>query len=154
MDVCHLLLGRPWEFDRRIIHDGFNNTYSFNFNNRNFVLKPSPPPSSLQTPSQEVLLLQRSPFENSMRAEGRVLILVTKPISSDRFHAVPPAFQQLVSEFSDVFPEDLPDGLPPLRDIQHRIDFVPEASLPNRAHYRMSPSEHEELRRQVEELVS
>ena len=26
MDVCHLLLGRPWEFDRKIIHDGFNNT--------------------------------------------------------------------------------------------------------------------------------
>lgn len=22
MDVCHLLLGRPWEFDRRVTHDG------------------------------------------------------------------------------------------------------------------------------------
>ncbi|KAF8113567.1 hypothetical protein N665_0048s0028 [Sinapis alba] len=26
MDVCHLLLGRPWEFDRRVIHDGLHNT--------------------------------------------------------------------------------------------------------------------------------
>jgi hypothetical protein len=22
MDVCHILLGRPWQFDRKIIHDG------------------------------------------------------------------------------------------------------------------------------------
>ncbi|XP_071714561.1 uncharacterized protein [Rutidosis leptorrhynchoides] len=29
MDVCHLLLGRPWQFDRKTRHDGFRNTYSF-----------------------------------------------------------------------------------------------------------------------------
>jgi hypothetical protein len=22
MDVCHLLLGRPWKYDRNVIHDG------------------------------------------------------------------------------------------------------------------------------------
>lgn len=27
MDACHLLLGRPWQHDRRVIHDGFLNTY-------------------------------------------------------------------------------------------------------------------------------
>lgn len=27
MDCCHLLLGRPWHFDRHAIYDGINNTY-------------------------------------------------------------------------------------------------------------------------------
>lgn len=29
MDTYHILHGRPWQFDGRIIHDGFKNTYSF-----------------------------------------------------------------------------------------------------------------------------
>jgi hypothetical protein len=29
MDACHLLLGRPWQYDRKTKHDGFKNTYSF-----------------------------------------------------------------------------------------------------------------------------
>ncbi|KAL5770417.1 hypothetical protein ACOSP7_014571 [Xanthoceras sorbifolium] len=27
--VCHLLLGRPWLYDRRVVYDGFKNSYSF-----------------------------------------------------------------------------------------------------------------------------
>lgn len=28
MDVCHVLLGRPWKFDWKAIHDGRRNTYT------------------------------------------------------------------------------------------------------------------------------
>lgn len=28
MQVGHLLLGRPWQFDRRVKHDGFTNKFS------------------------------------------------------------------------------------------------------------------------------
>eukprot|EP00253_Pinus_taeda_P034934 PITA_34934 len=29
MDVCHILLGRPWQYDRKVIHDGVMNCYKF-----------------------------------------------------------------------------------------------------------------------------
>lgn len=40
-----------------------------------------------------------------------------------------------------------------MRDIQHCIDFVLGASLLHLAHCRMSPTEHEELHRQVGDLL-
>ncbi|XP_057812070.1 uncharacterized protein LOC131026252 [Salvia miltiorrhiza] len=57
-------------------------------------------------------------------------------------------------EFDDVFPEDTPTGLPPLRGIEHQIDFVPGAILPNRPAYRTNPEETKELERQIGELLA
>ncbi|GKA45672.1 reverse transcriptase domain-containing protein [Tanacetum coccineum] len=44
-------------------------------------------------------------------------------------------------------------GLPLMREIQHCIDFVPDASIPNKPTYRMNPKEFAELQRQVTELL-
>ncbi|XP_019248374.1 PREDICTED: uncharacterized protein LOC109227629 [Nicotiana attenuata] len=56
-------------------------------------------------------------------------------------------------DFDDIFPEDIPKGLPPLCDIEHQIDFVPGAQIPHRPAYRSNPEETKELQRQVEELL-
>jgi hypothetical protein len=38
MDVCHLLLGRPWKYDRNVVHDGRKNTYTLEKNGRTHML--------------------------------------------------------------------------------------------------------------------
>ena len=68
-------------------------------------------------------------------------------------NVLPLEIEQMLSEFPDVVPEDVPQGLPPMRYIQHAIDFIPGAVIPNRPAYRISPQEHVEITRQVEELL-
>ena len=40
MDACHLLLGRPWQYDHHATHEGRSNTYSFWDVGRRRVLRP------------------------------------------------------------------------------------------------------------------
>ena len=67
---------------------------------------------------------------------------------------IPKEVEPILAEFVDLVPEEIPHGLPPMRDIQHQIDLIPGSVLPNKLAYRMSPKEHEELTRQVDELLN
>ena len=53
-----------------------------------------------------------------------------------------------------MFPNDVPSGLPPIRGIEHQIDFVLGATIPNRLTYKSNPEETKELQRQVKELLT
>jgi hypothetical protein len=67
--------------------------------------------------------------------------------------ALPSSIVSLLQEYEDVFPEETPHGLPPIRGIEHQIDFVPSATIPNRPAYRSNPEETKELQWQVSELL-
>nr|GEV91233.1 reverse transcriptase domain-containing protein [Tanacetum cinerariifolium] len=92
------LYGRPWQFDRRTIHDGSKNTYFFDKDGGKIVLGPS------------------------------------------KFNVMPRN-----AEFEE--------GLPPMRTVQHCLDLIPGATLPNKPAYRMNPTENAELQRQVDKLL-
>jgi hypothetical protein len=48
---------------------------------------------------------------------------------------LPSTILNILQEYEDVFPNEVPPRLPPKRGIEHQIDLVPGASLPNRAAY-------------------
>lgn len=48
---------------------------------------------------------------------------------------------QMLEEFIGITDETLPQILPPFREIDEQIDFIPGDSLPNLSHYRLSPRE-------------
>jgi hypothetical protein len=58
---------------------------------------------------------------------------------------LPRAITNLLQEFNDIFRAEIPPGLPPLRGIEHQIDLIPGASLPNRAAYRTNLEEMKEI---------
>ena len=61
---------------------------------------------------------------------------------------------EIVDENRDVFPKKLPKGRPPKREIEHSIETDPEAQPPNRAPYRLGPTEQDELEAQIRDLVA
>ena len=55
-----------------------------------------------------------------------------------------PAGARLFTEFKELFPEELPDGLPRSGRPEHAIPLKPDAKPVSRAMYRLSPKEREE----------
>ena len=104
---------------------------------------------------------QEKPFENVLEN----LLLVEQPslvfckgrltctATSNELMSLPPQIEKLLSEFEDIFSNEGPIGLPPIRGIEHQIDFIPEASLPNRPAYRTNPEETKEIESQVQDLL-
>jgi hypothetical protein len=179
MQAGHLLLGRPWQFDRQVKHDGFTNKYSFVLNQRLITLVPLTPQQvyedqvRLQKKESEQKKKsenQRGAEKNEREKENQSLALERKSertqknfyakvseIKREMFSnqpmivllykeallntneldlALPSSIVSLLQEYEDVFSEETPHGLPPIRGIEHQIDFVPGATIPNRPVYR------------------
>ncbi|XP_062173559.1 uncharacterized protein LOC133879023 [Alnus glutinosa] len=201
MHAGHILLGRPWQYDRRVIHDGFTNRYNFVKDGKTFKLAPLTPKQVYEDQlklKSEIAQKQKSEKENrevlenkEKRVEPRekkerglverkgkakisfyakesevkrafladqpMIFLVYKEsyLNLDETNqSLPSLALSLLQEFDDVFPEEMPSGLPPIRGIEHQIDFIPGAVIPNRPAYRSNPEETKELQRQVEDLLS
>nr|GFC46381.1 putative reverse transcriptase domain, aspartic peptidase domain protein [Tanacetum cinerariifolium] len=60
--------------------------------------------------------------------------------------------QPIVSEFPDVFPDELP-GIPPVREVKFNIELIPGSKPISKAPYRMAPIELKELKDQLQELL-
>ncbi|XP_057550663.1 uncharacterized protein LOC130828721 [Amaranthus tricolor] len=153
MDACHLLLGRPWQYDRKTTHNGYTNTYTLSHNGKKKELIALPPhravpPTAAKVP---VHLISRRECEKEVKGNEELYLLITKEVQEPT--PIPPDMKNLLEQYKDVFPTDLPPGLPPVRGIEHQIDLIPGASLPNRPAYRTNPKETQELQRQVEELM-
>ena len=190
MQACHLLLGRPWQYDRKVTHDGFTNRHSFVYKGQNVVLKPMTPTQVAEEfekkkvsekvsgdgegekgkkgkarvktsqphvpPAPSALLASKRELEDDYLDGQTTLMLLCKELSllSEELKAsLPPRILGLAEEYKDVFPDEIPAGLPPIRGVEHQIDLIPGASLPNRPAYRMNPKETHEVQTQVQELL-
>ena len=60
-----------------------------------------------------------------------VYVLVAKEVN-EGMEVKDPKLRELLKEFKDVFPSELPFGLPPKRGIEHQIDLIPGAPIPNK----------------------
>ncbi|GBG71554.1 hypothetical protein CBR_g8972 [Chara braunii] len=65
-----------------------------------------------------------------------------------------PAVRNLIRQYHDVFPSSFSyAGIPPMRDVEHSIQLVPDYRVHHQAPYRLSILEATELKRHLEELL-
>ena len=83
-----------------------------------------------------------------------VLLYKDTILSTNNMTPLSSVVSNVLQAFNDVLPEEIPAGLPPLRGIEHQIDLIPGASLPNWLPYRTSPEETKEIQRQVQDLLN
>lgn len=71
MSCCHMLLGRPWQFDRSAMYNGRKNTYTIEKDGRTFILSPLVEETKGQG---EIIKVGRKDFVNTN--EGKSIDLV------------------------------------------------------------------------------
>ncbi|GJS54905.1 reverse transcriptase domain-containing protein [Tanacetum coccineum] len=90
------------------------------------------------------LFMKKTDFEGLMKTSPYVFAHVVVE-ENQIISAAPLQVQPLLKEFTDVIHDDIPYGLPAMRDIQHCIDFIPGSTISNKPAYRMNPKEFVEL---------
>ena len=75
MDACHLLLRRPWQFDRGTIHDGRKNNYSLVKGGQKFTLLPMKQRAKYPIPNPKPSFFVTKSFIKESIELGQVYIL-------------------------------------------------------------------------------
>jgi hypothetical protein len=165
-------LGRPWQFDRRAVHDGYANTHAFKWHGKGVKLLPMSPTqviaanmqkkmSESERKKKDISAVHKSvseshnPNMSGKRKNERksMVIVATKSemrkmrenpntthfvllykdtiLTANDMTSLLSVVSNVLQAFEDVFPEEVPSDLPPLRGIEHQIDLILGASLPN-----------------------
>nr|GEZ41578.1 hypothetical protein [Tanacetum cinerariifolium] len=103
MDVAHILLGRPWQFDRKTKYDGFQNTYSFKKDGVNITLVPFDSHQIHVEGSN--LFMKKTGFEGLMKTSPCVFTLVVVK-ENEIIYEAPLQVQPLLREFADTNPKE------------------------------------------------
>ena len=159
-----VILGMPWLEEHNVVPDWKNKRVTFEHNDRIHHLEMS---SEAKAPKELTINVVKMKKINKMyrKKEIQEMYLVgRKPIENDEVdsthlnhidhtkHELNEDAKQILKEFDDVFPADLPKTLPPHRDVDFRIDLVPGSTPPAKAPYRMSMVEMDKVKETLDDL--
>jgi hypothetical protein len=71
-----------------------------------------------------LLLAKKEDIKQALASAGAVFMIWAKQLLQVEGLDLPRQIKELLEEFKDVFPDELPKGLPPIRGIEHQIDLV------------------------------
>ncbi|KAJ9511482.1 hypothetical protein QJQ45_029856 [Haematococcus lacustris] len=159
LHVTHLhdfdiILGKPWlaEINPRI--DWKANIMRFRHAGRQHTLRPPVKQPGTTNTSGSPLLISSAQLRTAISNKCPFFLVSITPADSnaETCHQVLDC-SPIVQEYADVFPSDLPHGLPPERSVDHRIELQQAKPPPARPIYNVSSGELAELKQQIGELL-
>jgi hypothetical protein len=106
MDVCHIFLGRPWQFDRNIIHDGRKNTYTLEKNRTTHMFLPIEEKKVKEESNTRILLMSRKELMKEVKEEQEMKFVVVRKyrviLTSTSMDDFLEEVQELLDNFADI----------------------------------------------------
>lgn len=147
-----LVLGMPWLSRTNPDMDFRQRSMCISYRGRKVTIHPSL--EDLGSKDCDGLTISALQLKRAVRkgAELYSVVFTGQEVRDDEPSTPSTSIQQLLTEYSDIF-EELPDGLPPERGVEHDIPLKPGAVPISRPTYRLSESELKELKKQLDELM-
>eukprot|EP00253_Pinus_taeda_P025902 PITA_25902 len=151
LDICVIVLGSPYVYDRKAIFYRAENKYllvkyGIEYFVRTHKLK------------NNYTLINLGQMKRMINSCKQFLLMVVKEKKPDKTNVFDSCnvkqqadIENIVSEYDVLFQE--PKGLPPKKEIVHDIILQQDVPLPNIGMYRFSTLENAEIKKQVQELL-
>lgn len=141
-----LVLGRNWLKRANPAINWRSDEMTIKVKHRDYLVKPTRTPQGIQ-------VISAIQYKSSCQEDDDVFVV--RPIeSSATSQGDHPLAKQILAEFQDVFPAELPSQLPPRRAVDFEIEIEPGHTPPSRPTYRLSSEELEELKTTLDDLLA
>jgi len=152
--IYDIILGKKWHEDYDVRKNYRKNTVTFWKDGKPVVIH--------ATLSKSKMLMRKHKLAKHMKRGQPAFAIFLRPTEVDTAveinHAVENEtddqdLRRLLHELRDVFPDDLPKGLPPARKQRFKIDLVKDAEPRKKGLYRLSEIECQELLQQIRDVL-
>jgi hypothetical protein len=151
LDICGIVLGSPYLYDRKAIFHRHENKYHLFKDGVEYIVR-------AHTKKMNLSLINARQMKRLVNASKNFVLLMIKPkddIENEAFQGCDTKLKsnlfEVVNQYDEMFKE--PKGLPPKRGVQHEIQLQQDSPLPNIGMYRMSVMENAEIKKQIQELL-
>jgi hypothetical protein len=151
LDICGIVLGSPYLYDRRAIFHHHENKYHLFKNGVEYIVR-------AHTKKLNLSLVNAGQMKKLVNVSKNFVLLMIKPkdnVEKEVFQGCDAKLKsdlyEVVNQYDEMFQE--PKGLHPRRSIQHEIQLQQDCPLPNIGMYRMSVMENVEIKKKIQEFL-
>ncbi|XP_020692231.1 uncharacterized protein LOC110106623 [Dendrobium catenatum] len=117
MDIDHVILGRPWQYDIVVVYACRQNTYAFDWKGKKIRLLTfcyDPKQNNKETNAVFQLVDGRALLATGQTEIDIMALVVTDTHPNSFVVDTPDTVRSLLKQFEDIAPAELPEGLSPL----------------------------------------